>query len=144
MSYKPQDVNSYTGRQIVLNSGRLVFNSGEDSVLVFADKSILLASNGSVNIDAENHFIVNTPKIYLGVEAKNEKEPILLGDSTYQLLKNLLKKLSTFTDKLSNVKATPMGTPILELNIASTQLKVSVDSLLKDVEKIKSKRNYTV
>ena len=144
MSYKPEDVNTYKGRQIVLNSGRLVFNGREDSVLVFADKSILLASNGSVNIDSESHFIVNAPKIYLGVESKNEKEPLLLGDSTYKLLKTLLKKLSSFTQNLSSVKSTPMGTPILELNTASAQLKVSVDSLLKDIEKIKSKQNYTV
>ena len=39
-NYVPAQPNVYQGKQIVINSDRVLFNAKEDSVLVYADKSI--------------------------------------------------------------------------------------------------------
>ena len=46
-NYKPAQPNAYQGKQIVINSDRVLFNAKEDSVLVYADKSIGLDTNGT-------------------------------------------------------------------------------------------------
>ena len=54
-SYKtdpPTNPNQYTGKQILVNSGRLVFNTTEDHLLLSSVKSISLSSLLSVNLDA--------------------------------------------------------------------------------------------
>ena len=43
--------------QIILNSGRLVFNTTEDHLLLSSAKSISLSSTGTVNIDASEMTI---------------------------------------------------------------------------------------
>jgi len=91
-NYVPEQPNMYQGKQIVLNSDRVLFNAKNDSVLIFADKSIGLNTAGTVNIDTTNRgkFIVNSPKIILGmVSDEYPKEPALLGYKTGTYLKDL-------------------------------------------------------
>ena len=91
-NYIPEQPNMYQGKQIVLNSDRVLFNAKKDSVLIFADKSIGLNTAGTVNIDTTNRgkFIVNSPKIILGmVSEEYPKEPALLGYKTGTYLKDL-------------------------------------------------------
>ena len=62
--YVPEQANQYQGRQIILNSDRILFNAKEDSVLMYADKSIGFCTNGTINFDtglsSTNAFIVNS------------------------------------------------------------------------------------
>lgn len=95
-NYQPAQPNVYQGKQIVLNSDRILFNAKNDSVLVYADKSINLNSQGSINFDSEGLFAVNSnDEIYLGLKGrKGEKtaptEPALLGDKTGIYLQDML------------------------------------------------------
>ena len=101
-NYIPEQPNMYQGKQIVLNSDRVLFNARKDSVLMFADKSIGLNTSGTVNIDTTNRgkFIINSPKIILGMNGKDyPKEPALLGYKTATYLKDicqLIKDLILF------------------------------------------------
>ena len=49
--------SEYDGKQIILNSGRLVLNSYLDHILLSSQKSINLNTQLSVNIDARSEFI---------------------------------------------------------------------------------------
>ena len=70
--YVPEQPNQYQGRQIILNSDRILFNAKEDSVLMYADKSINLNTQGTINFDTTDggKFIVNAPLIQLGMVEK--------------------------------------------------------------------------
>jgi hypothetical protein len=143
-SYKnnaPQSPDQYAGKQIILNSGRLVFNSTTDHILFSSKKSINLNAIESVNIDTPT-VIIQSGNIYLG--SKNASEPLLLGDQTVNLLNQLISNLSSFAQICSTLVSTPAGTPLAPLNIASSQLVSSLGALQANLETLKSKYNYTV
>ncbi len=95
-NYQPAQPDVYQGKQIVLNSDRILFNAKNDSVLVYADKSINLNSQGSINFDSEGLFVLNSnDEIYLGLKGRKGKktaptEPALLGDKTGIYLQDML------------------------------------------------------
>lgn len=137
--YTPVAPNKYNGKQILLNSGRLLFNAKDDAILLFAKKSVVLSSAGTIDINSDDHFIVGSPKIYLGIEAHKEKEPILLGTTTNNLLKDLLDSLSTFTNLVSTGAGSPQS---LMAGAGALEGKVKVlQQVLKNKELL-SKQSY--
>ena len=63
MTYIPDAPNIYQGKQVIINSDRLIFNAKDDSILLFSNKAIGFSTNGSFNFDTgnqkNNKFIVN-------------------------------------------------------------------------------------
>ena len=105
-SNPPSTPNEYSGKQLILNSGRLVFNSTEDH--------ILLSSKKTVNINAINGFSVDSPQsviqsnsVLLG--GVNATESVLKGDTTINILVDLVNQLQALTVALQTV--TPQGGP---------------------------------
>ena len=75
---KPEEPEQYVSNQVILNSGRLVFNTNIDSILLSSQKSILLNSNEEIGLDATNTVTIVAPKINLGdLEAE---QSLVLGD----------------------------------------------------------------
>ena len=143
ISYKnnpPAAPNEYSGKQVIVSSGRLVFNSSEDHILLSSAKSISLSSNSGVNVDT-SVFTVQSSNIYLG--SKNATEPLLLGNQTVTLLNQLIKNLSGFAN-ICKFVSTPDGKPLTQLNIAAGKLVVSLNALQANLESLKSKDNFTI
>jgi len=90
---KPKSPNTYAGAQVVLNSGRLLFNTTQDHIMLSSQKSINLNSVEGVNIDTTGPVVLEAPEIKLG--SNNATESVLLGDSTVDLLQNLISDLSS-------------------------------------------------
>ena len=51
MTYIPENPNSYTGNQVIINSDRLLFNAKEDSILFYSNKAIGFSTNGNFHFD---------------------------------------------------------------------------------------------
>lgn len=148
----PTSPSEFAGPQIILDSGRLVFNSWNDHILLSSAKSVNLNALESVNIDTKK-FITQADKIFLGKEDL-AKEPLLLGDTTAQLLRDLtssVKELATALQFLQSAPVAP-GSPAVFptlmlpatkalgiLGALETQLGTSPESCT-----ITSKRNFTV
>ena len=144
LSYKsnpPQTPDQYAGKQIIINSGRLVFNSTLDHILLSSKKSINLNAVENVNIDSPNTTI-QSEKVYLG--SKNATESVLLGNSTISTLNNLIDNLNSFLQICSTVVATAPGTPIVPLNLAANQLSIQLKVIQGNLEKLKSNTVKTV
>ena len=116
---QPTSPEKYAGSQIFLNSGRLVFNTSEDHLLLSSAKSINLNSQESVNIDTPT-FIVQSDKMYLG--SNKATEPLMLGDQTVKTLKDLIDAIT------KQQYATPCGpsalgpTNLADFNLIKTKL----------------------
>ena len=86
MSYKPKNTSDYLGKQVIINSDRLLFNAKDDSILLFSDKAIGLSTKGSIHFDTsqskESKMVINTPNIYLGLKSDKNlpTEPAILGN----------------------------------------------------------------
>jgi len=138
-NYKPAQPNAYQGKQIILNSDRILFNAKNDSALIYADKSINLNSQGSMNFDNEGLFVVNSKKdIYLGLEGKkgNKKpptEPALLGDKTEAYLVEMLNLIQDLVLFLAvEYKVT---VPLLGISAPGPN---DISSFLNTIQRLKS------
>jgi len=96
----PTSPNEYVEDQVILNSGRLLFNSKSDSILLSSNQSINLNSITSVNIDTST-LSVKADKVTLG--DKTDNEPILLGNKTIELLNTLLEVLINTISKACRI-----------------------------------------
>jgi hypothetical protein len=136
----PESISKYKGEQIILNSGRLIFNSKSDSILLSSLKSINLNSKESVNIDSPS-TVINSSTVKLG--SKEANEPILLGNSTVILLESLITNLQAFTEVCATLVYGVEGTPIAPLNTVSLQLSQVLNELNNQLPKIKSQTSFT-
>jgi len=141
IKYQPESPASYKKEQIIFSSGRILFNAREDSILLFANKSIGLSSSGTLNFDCEEEFIVNAKRIDLGL---NAVEPLLKGNQTTNLIKRLIEQINTLCNALSTLVGVPAGIPILPVNLAAQTVIGNLSTMLSQLESLKSKQNYTV
>ena len=139
---------NYSGKQIILNSGRLVFNATEDHILLTSPLSINLSSQGSVNIDTYK-LIVQSNKIFLGNE-NQAVEPLMLGNKTIDWLITLTETIEKLNDALIGLKSLPVAPltpavfPTLDVVTiaAKDNLKKIKESLTNDL--LISKHNFTL
>ena len=135
-STPPEAVAKYNNEQILLNSGRLVFNAKKDSILLNAANSIHLSSETSVNIDGGKEIVAAAPTVYLGSTRGTEGveiQPPVMGDN----LNILLAEISAFLGTLEIAFSTAIdsnGAPIASLQSISSNagtLSRSISELVK-------------
>jgi hypothetical protein len=139
MAYTPEF--PYKGDQAIINSGRVLLNAKDDSVFVFAKKSIGLSSAGSIHFNSDDVMIINSPKIYLGL---NATEPLVKGGRLVDYLGDLNETLVTLGKALTKVKGVKEGVPYIALNTAGVDLVKTVELLAVQVDGLLSKQNYTL
>jgi hypothetical protein len=137
----PTNPSRFAGEQIILNSGRLFFNSKTDSILFSSADTINLNAVNSVNIDAPK-TVIQSDEVLLG--DKNAKESVILGDKFLSDLQKLLISLTTLTQALS----TPIGTPIpfvpnMVIPAPAIDAKIKAQNMLNKIERYKSKVSKT-
>jgi hypothetical protein len=134
-SEPPEDVRDYLKPQIILNSGRLIFNAKEDAIILSSNKTIHLSTEGSTNIDSGTYIALTSPKVYLGSnegpeydsESPSEGDVILqslvLGEKLHELLKQLSTWLTSdmYTSFLKAVDS--KGVPIASLTLQASKNK---------------------
>jgi len=145
--------SSYAAPQIILNSGRLVFNSKNDHILLNSAKSINLNSLESINIDTKE-LLISADTISLGPKYL-ATEPLLLGNTTVTFLKNLIKAINDLAVELKDIKTEPayMGPNVLPQSLSVPGVRLKATSLITALDLLNvqltnldltSKRNFTV
>ena len=143
---RPTLSDVYEGKQIILNSGRLFFNSTEEDIIFTATNSLGISSKQTF-IDSEDYIGLDAKKIYLGEQAKiRESEPVIKGDRLEILLQSLIESIKTISKGLT--KAKNSGGIIPDLNTIGPELVGKMDGLLRDINpggksKLKSSKVYT-
>lgn len=105
-----QPVFPYAGRQIIIDSGRVLLNSKDDSTFIIGKKAVGISTGGTFNVDTAGKTIINSPEIDLGLNAKH---PIILGDEF----------MSSFQQFLLAINATVV--PQLEAATDSNEVKIA-------------------
>jgi hypothetical protein len=145
-SEAPAAPNQYSGHQIILNSGRLVFNSTSDHILLSSNKTISFNALKGFNFDTNSNFVVNSKQIKLG--SKNATEPLLLGNSTLESLNSIFTKLNELAVSLqviSTLLPSSGAIPIVAAAAAlSTQMGIELKKYTGNNSPLKSKQNFTI
>lgn len=131
----------YQENQIILNSGRLLFNAKSSDILLTSNESINLNAINSVNVDSKETYIASE-KIFLG--DKGATEPLLKGDITITqlntMISNLIQFFTVYGKEPSPYK--PASTPLANSIVGTLN---SVKSTLSKSGQggAKSNRNFT-
>lgn len=141
---QPIALNQYSGKpQIVLNSGRLVFNTTQDHLMLSSQKSINLNSIEGVNIDTRGNFIVQSPKVYLGDSEDSLTQPIVLGDDLVSLLTDVLDDLNSLTRQLQNQIGVPVGSPLYPTSLTAQLVADRIPNYKRRVNELLSNTTRT-
>ena len=126
-SYKTPPIfpSQYKNPQVILNSDRIVINAKTDSVLLSAQTSIGMSTNGSVNIDAVSHYI-SSNDIKLG--SKNATQPVLLGNDTVEILKQLVGAIKDLASILQVQRDYPETKLITSYNSVAGNVLTQINS----------------
>lgn len=101
----PISPKTFNKPQIILNSGRLLFNTNVDSILFSSQKSIVMESIEDVGIksrDKNINIIANEGVISLGSTAQEAKDAVILGSSFMVQFKVIVESLVNLTGALKN------------------------------------------
>jgi hypothetical protein len=131
-STQPQSPSEFAGKQIILNSGRLIFNSSNDHILLSSNKSVGLNAISSINIDTPL-TIIQSDKVLLG--SKDAVQSMIKGDLLITELQLLLSQLTLLTTALL---AVPQASSAAQL-VLSELPKISAN-----LEKTKSQVNKLI
>ncbi len=142
-SNPPTIPNQYSGSQIIVTSGRLVFNSSLDHILLSSNMSINLNAIESINVDTDT-MIIQTGKLYLG--DKEADEPLLLGNQTVDLLEELIDSLQSFMNTCQTLVGVPAGVLMAPLNQKALTVNTTLTALKTRInnQELTSKDNFTI
>ena len=132
-NYTPQTPDKYAGKQVIVNSGRLVFNSNTDHILLSSALTIGFNSVKGFNFDTKANFVVNAPSIKLG--SKDATQSMIKGDLLITELQSLLSQLTLLATAL---QAVPQAVSAAQL-VLSELPKISAN-----LEKTKSNVNKLI
>ena len=107
--FKPTYPASYSSPQVILSSGRLLFNASSDSILLSAKKTISISAIEDIGISSRANVSLTGDEIRLG--SNSASESLMLGDAFIKQFKVLLDSLTLLCDALvtePTLKSTPL------------------------------------
>lgn len=137
----PTSPKSYNDSQIILNSGRLLFNTIGDSILMSSQKSTIIEANEDIGIKSVfNNVNILAPKGNISMGQRNAKESVILGDAYMLEMKSLVKNLINVFNSLSkepNLSLTPGTAQMAKNSLQEFLNKMEGDNqLLSDKVKV--------
>lgn len=142
MAYIPEF--PYTGRQILIDSGRVTLNAKDDSVFLIGREAIGLSTDGSVHINSGEDFYVNSNKIYFGLKTEeSDHEPMILGNKLATALNNLAVSLGNTATALSEA-VDSQGANLMQVQFAGKELLAASEQLNEAIKIIRSDKTFTL
>ena len=139
MTYKPDAPEIYQGKQVIINSDRLLFNAKDDAILLFSNKAIGFSTNGSIHFDTSDKkdgdnaskVVINSPNIYLGLKRE-------YGEDILECFEGLIDDLVTKVAFITTAPGAPTGPNPSNKTMLSLR-KQQIEDLKDNIQNFKSK-----
>lgn len=107
--YVPESARTFNKSQVILNSGRLLFNSTIDSIIFSSKKTISLSAIEDIGLSTRGFINLSSKGVRLGGPEANES--LIMGDSFMKQFNVLLDALNLLCEALITepvLKSTPL------------------------------------
>jgi hypothetical protein len=142
MAYIPEF--PYTGRQILIDSGRVTLNAKDDSVFLIGKEAIGFSTDGAVHINSGGDFLINSNKIYFGLKTEeSDHEPMVLGNKLATALNSLAVSLGNTATALE-AAVDSQGAGLIQVQTAGKILLAASDQLNEAIKIIRSDKTFTL
>ena len=88
--YGNQDGTPILASQLFMNSDKITFNSRKDNITLSSFKNIDIGSGNNLTVNTKNYTSIESSNIYLGKQAQDENEPMVLGNQLKLIFDELL------------------------------------------------------
>ena len=105
----PEAPEAYIKNQVILNSGRLLFNTNEDSIIISSQKNVSINADKEIGISGEDNVTILSSKINLG--DLDAEQSLVLGDDFMTQFEILLQNLKSLATVLQGSQIWPGGAP---------------------------------
>ena len=129
MSPEPLLPREYSNPQVILNSGRLVFNASSDSIIASAQDSISLSSNKQIGFTSKNISMIGDS---IKIGGPTSSEQAILGNAFIEQFKTLVDQIKVLSFALSGLE----GYDSEATNIESSGVAVAGENLVTICENI--------
>lgn len=99
----------YKGNQVIITSDRVMLHSKNDAIFIFGKQAVSLSSPLTINLDATERVLIDSPKIELGHKAEVDGEPVVLGNKLNDQLFDLTIAIQTAAVMLKQASTTDLG-----------------------------------
>jgi len=120
----------YKGNQVIISSGRVTHHSKDDFIFLFGKKGVSISSPATFTVDANEKTIITSPLIELGLRARLEGDPVMLGDKTAAQLGQLIDTLVSLAKGLSALNESNLSGAIPQI-VASAKILSEVAPIIK-------------
>lgn len=138
---EPEKADAFKGSQVIINSNRLYFNAREESALISAKEAFGVNAK-TVNLDGEEYLATDAKKIYLGVEAFREAEPVLLGATSTDWMADHLALFKALVSGMASAPPVP-GAYVAKMKATAASIKPQIPPLKSRLPKLHSKKVFT-
>jgi len=125
--------DQYVGKQIILDSDRLVFN-GRENTIISSKNHFINKTNGETHFNSGKNIYINGPQLYIGptVNGQDPNIPAVRSTELKQLLRDLIGALEMFFQvSYPNTSGLMGPNPGVNLSLAQT--------ILSNLAKIKTR-----
>lgn len=141
------DPSKYTGEQIELSSGQLLFNARSEDIYINSAKYISLSAGESIHFDIgpdgtdseQNRFLINAPRIEFKTVGKGrELTPVVRSQEMIEIMSNLITAINEYSTFVTAASRIP---PIA--STGADMLNGSLQNIKTQLNTIKSDLTYT-
>ena len=129
--------NGYSGNQAIIASDRIILNARKQEIIGFSKEGIGFSSEKIFSIDAKEVVEIESKLINLGL---NAEEPVLMGQTTIDWLKELCDVLKSLTNDIKAITVpTGVGPSVTPINGQSfTVINNDINALSSRIDDLKS------
>ena len=124
--------------QIIMFSDRITFDAQDNDFTVSAFRNINFGAVGNFTITNKGFSVIESQNIYIGEQAKQQTQPMVLGESLRVLLENLVKIIKNAHALVQGVPiplVDAVGAPLKDVNGATVENAIlNLTDLLKELE----------
>lgn len=118
---------NYTKDQIIQSSDKITIASNSQGIYLSSFDDIVLGTGNTFQIYSKNETIIESSNIYLGKQAQEQKEPIVLGTKITEILEEIVSILETM--KVTGTVGGMSGPPAPDVLAKITNLRTTLQSV---------------
>ena len=118
---------NYYNNQLIQASGRVTIGSNVDSIFLSSFQNVVVGAANNLEIKTNKATIIESSNIYLGSQAQEQTEPLVLGTQITDILKEIVSILETM--KVTGCIAGLSGPPAPDVIAKIASLKTTLDAV---------------
>lgn len=132
LQYEDEDIP-----QIYIGSDRMTFNSKKNDIIMSAYRDIKIGTGNNIELFTKNSTTIESSNIYLGKQAQEKKESLVLGDTLEEILTDIVDAIG-----MLYVGGTIAGVSLPVAMSGSPGWSMLDRSVKKKIAKIKSEYHF--